>query len=310
MNRYIQDLAFVISNCSMDNTYKMAWIRALVDHSVLNPNIKGIEFNDLSPLIFNYYWNQTIFFKLEQGPNPYKRPKIHQIAIDAVVKYQRNYGYKPDFFTRVAGKIEVDFPQISNILKQDVCWRFSKVGGKEFKFYKLDRNKLRLTLHQPVLLKAHADILYDLINYRWTQKLEELNSSPRISKKVRGISNEKIRRKNLSKFKEYLDLENPDRSSFISGKPIKEEDLSIDHVIPWSYLYTDDLWNLVYVEKHHNSSKSNRLPDEDMIRRLEIRNRKLHSLLIQSGKKNNQVEELSLAIEKDFVRKFWIGCKG
>jgi 5-methylcytosine-specific restriction endonuclease McrA len=310
MEKYIQDLAFVISNCSMDNTYKMAWIRSLVDHGVLYPNVKDISFNTLSPLIFNYYWNQTIFFKLEQGPNPHKRPKIHQIAMDAINEYQLSYGFKPDYFARVSDKVQVDFSSISKILRQDVCWRFQKIEKKDYVFYDLDRENMRLKLLHPILLKQYSDILYELINYRWTQKLEEINSSPRISKKVRGISSENIKRKSLFKFREYLDIENPKRISFISGKPIKKNELSIDHVIPWSYLYSDDLWNLVYIEKSKNSLKSNRLPDEQMIKRLEKRNKKLAKTLNKKEKESKHIEELNLSIAKDYVRKFWVGCKG
>lgn len=36
---------------------------------------------------------------------------------------------------------------------------------------------------------------------------------------------------------------------------------SIDHFIPWSFVMHDELWNLVPVFKHVNSSKSNSLPD-------------------------------------------------
>ena len=35
----------------------------------------------------------------------------------------------------------------------------------------------------------------------------------------------------------------------------------IDHFIPWSYVTTDELWNLTPAEKSTNTSKSNHLPD-------------------------------------------------
>ena len=55
----------------------------------------------------------------------------------------------------------------------------------------------------------------------------------------------------------------------IDNYALNDNDLSIDHVIPWSYLFSDDLWNLVYVKKSENSSKSNRIPPEEMIIKLE-----------------------------------------
>ena len=57
------------------------------------------------------------------------------------------------------------------------------------------------------------------------------NSSLRISKKVRGTEREDIKRKSLSKFKKYLDLENPNHICFHTGQIIDPKNLSIDHVI-------------------------------------------------------------------------------
>ena len=287
----------------------MAWIRSLVEISVRQPKRKNIHFSDLSPLIFKYYWNQSIYFNLNQGPNPLKKPEIHQIVLEEIKKYQDQYNYQPLFFSRIQNKINVDVNKINGILTQDVSWRFPKLGNKEYDFYDLDKENFCLKNHRPDLLRKYSDILFELINYKWVQKLEQFNSSPRISKKVNGTDRENIRRGNLSNFKKYLDLENPEKKCFITNENIKNDELSIDHVIPWSYLYSDDLWNLVYVKKSENSIKSNRLPSEAMIEKLEKRNKRLLALLDQN-KKDKHSEEVEFAIEKDLVRNFWIGCKG
>ena len=131
-----------------------------------------------------------------------------------------------------------------------------------------------LALNLNILKDNHED-LFDLINYRWGLILETFNSSPRINKKVKIIDEQDVKRSSLSKFKEYLDIENPQRICFICGKHIDNPELSIDHVIPWSYLYSDDLWNLVYVHKSCNSSKSNIIPLEEDIQKLKDRNKRL-----------------------------------
>ena len=93
------------------------------------------------------------------------------------------------------------------------------------------------------------------------------------------------------------------------GKKI-EDDLSIDHVLPWSYLFSDDIWNLVYVKKNLNSSKSNKIPNESMIKKLELRNIRLLDKMKKSGINDKRVIELETSIKKDYVREFWYGCKG
>ena len=106
------------------------------------------------------------------------------------------------------------------------------------------------------------------------------------------------------------DAENPDKICFLSGAPISPRNLAIDHVIPWSYLYADDLWNLVYVDRRENSAKSNRIPTDAEIIKLEARNNKLLQLLTQNVGRDKHIAELKNAIEKDYVRRFWIGCRG
>ena len=309
MDKYLNDITTIIRDCNMDNTYKMSWVRSIVEYCSKNPNNKRIHFDELSKLIFKYYWNQTIFFNLEQGSNPNKKPKMYQMVMNEINNYQSKYNFQPIFFTRVENKIKVDIRKISKLLNQDVSWRFQSVGKKEFNIYDLDSDNLTIQVHHPEILKEYSDILFELINYRWSQQLEKFNSSPRISKKVNGTDRENIKRKSLSKFKSYLDIESPHHVCFISGEKIKD-DLSIDHVIPWSYLFSDDIWNLVYVKKNLNSSKSNMIPNETLIKRLEERNKNLLRLMKEQGIQDKKFQELELSIKKDYVREFWYGCKG
>jgi CRISPR/Cas system Type II protein with McrA/HNH and RuvC-like nuclease domain len=151
--------------------------------------------------------------------------------------------------------------------------------------------------------------LFTVINYRWTQMLEGFNYSPRISRKVRAIDENNIKRSSLKKFHQYLDIifEYGKRKCFYCGKFIADSQLSVDHVIPWSYMFSDDLLNLVYCHKGENSEKSNRLPSEENITRLEERNKQL----LESMKNNTKdYDQLQIAVEKDYVKKFWISFKG
>ena len=83
-----------------------------------------------------------------------------------------------------------------------------------------------------------------------------------------------------------------------------------DHIIPWSYMYSDDLWNLVYVNKSVNSSMSNRVKQDDIKDKLVKRNKRLIQILDTKKITNKEIEELRLAINKDYVELFWIGYQG
>ena len=161
------------------------------------------------------------------------------------------------------------------------------------------------------MIHDYFDLLADTISYRWVRFLEDFNDVPRISKKMRGTDLQNIKRDTqLKKFWKYLDLENKSRICFQSDVPLIEgNNLSVDHVIPWSYLFSDDIWNLVYIDKDKNSSKNNKIPNENTIEKLEKRNKKLFKLMKKNYPKSKLTHELELSIKSNLVRKYWIKSK-
>lgn len=81
-------------------------------------------------------------------------------------------------------------------------------------------------------------------------------------------------------------------------------------MIPWSFMFSDDLWNLVYVKRGYNSSKSNRIVDESEIIKLEERNKELLLKMENKGMIDKNYSELKFSIENNLLRKFWISFKG
>ena len=308
MNKYIQDLLFVIRNCSVDNTYKMCWIKSIVECCIETPQESNITFDRVSRRMFNHYWNQTIHFDLRQGSNPIKPPEFLTYVRNKISGYEKTFGRKPEMFLRVENKVSIDTKKLTRILKDNVSWRFLKVEREEYPIYKLDLKKSLIEVPHPELIKEYSDVLLESINYRWSRILENFNSSPRISQKVKSIDQEKIKRGSLTKFKKYLDLMG--KNCFICGEEIKNETPSIDHVIPWSYMYHDDLWNLVYTHKSCNSSKSNKLVDEKDIKKLESRNIELMKLMDSNKINNKHSDELRFSIEKGHPMMFWMNYKG
>ena len=59
MDPYLKKTLDLINYGSMDNTYKMSWIRSIVEFCEKTPK-KKVHFDQLSRLIFKYYWNQCI----------------------------------------------------------------------------------------------------------------------------------------------------------------------------------------------------------------------------------------------------------
>ncbi|PET71739.1 HNH endonuclease [Bacillus sp. AFS001701] len=324
MNDYVNQWHSLILNCSFDNTYKMVWGKALVELSFdvsddYNKDIVVFEFKDIAELCLKYYWNQIIYFDLIQSANLKKPPEIVSITKLLINEYFIKKGsVQPIRFEKInfdsiglTNNYFVSIRRIIKILKQDVCWRFMNLNSNAYEIYKLDRDegKVYFTKQDALSLKIHSDFLFTVINYRWTQILEGFNYSPRISRKVRAIDEDKIKRSSLKNFHKHIDLSFEDgiRKCFYCGEQILENELSVDHVIPWSYMFSNDLWNLVYCHKGENSEKSNRMPLEQDIKRLEERNKALLQVLDSNSK---EFDQLQIAIEKDYLKQFWISFKG
>ena len=70
-------------------------------------------------------------------------------------------------------------------------------------------------------------------------------------------------------------------------------------------MYSDDIWNLVFTSKSSNSSKSNNIPKEEIIKRLKERNQLLLNTITDPKYKN----ELEIAIQNNYVDKFYLAIK-
>ncbi|MBX9970691.1 HNH endonuclease [Priestia aryabhattai] len=324
MDSYIKQWHELILNCNFDNTYKMAWSKALVELSLnINEDTKGetiaFDFGEIAKLCLKYYWNQTIYFDLIQSPSFKKPPKIITSTKELIQEFFCKRGNvqpirfeKIDFYSlKLEKQYEKTVKNITNTLRENVCWRFKELNGYTYEIYGLDSSKRTVVFSkQKVLkLKKHSDFLFTFINYRWTQMLEGFNYSPKISRKVRAIDEDNIKRASLKKFHKHLDLifEDGQRKCFYCNEVIDDTDISVDHVIPWSYMFSDDLWNLVYCHKGENSQKSNQIPSEEDIIRLENRN---VLLLDRMEPKSRDYDQLQIAVEKDYVKKFWTSFKG
>ncbi|MCR8659325.1 HNH endonuclease [Paenibacillus sp. T3-5-0-4] len=306
----------------------MAWGKAITEIAVEydekvaleDTSLIEIQLRDIAKKVLRYYFEQTMFFDLQQSSNPVKPPVVITIAKNLIVDYQALSGsvkpvkwFRSNIESVCSAEYEKSVSATVKALKTDVSYRFLRVEGREVDGvyqYEKKADSLFIRNDSLLVLKANRLIVLDAINYRWTQMLENFNHSPRLSKKVKIIDEDQVLRKPLGKYAVYLEVENPEFHCFLCGSKIEAETPAIDHVIPWSYLYSDDVWNLVYAHQSCNSSKSNMIPSEEMIQRLEERNVVLLQRMNEQGKLDKHVSELELAIESNLVRKFWIACQG
>ncbi len=319
MEKHLNDWMEILQGMSNDNTYKLAWGRAIIevilldDFLVRNNEEIVIEFDEIAKKILKYYWNQILFFNLKQSSNSKKPPIIFSIVSEIIEKYKKHkqsnipiwFDRAESFFNSHRVDYDKTIKRISKTLKSDVCWRFLYANKKQYDIYSLNEEKTKVFISRrnALIIKDYAIMLTQIINYRWAQLLEQYNRSPKIASKVQGSIDNKIRRKNLKSFKEILIKQYKDNKiiDFYTSETLELNDISVDHVIPWSFMYSDDIWNLVLTSKSNNSKKSNIIPTIEYIEKLKMRNVSLLNLIDDSS----AIEELKHAIEQDFVTKFY-----
>ena len=318
MNDYINLWLKIIETMNNDNTYKLAWGKALIEILTENTddsNIIEISFRDIAYKMLKYYWNQIFFFNLEQFCG--KRRVIVQEIEKCINRYiEIKHSNVPEWFGYADTVLKKDIHfynqtinRIAKALKPDVSWRFLKSGDCDLPLYQLDRKKMTVIFSrtQTEEVKEYASILAQLLNFRWAELLEKFNNSPRIVSKVKGISQEKIKRNSLEKFKKVL-IDNMSDGiilDFYTGQALLDKDISVDHVIPWSFMYSDDIWNLVITSKSNNSKKYNHIPSDDDIERLKERN----NHLVHTIKNMEMKEELITANNENYLFKYYIALK-
>ena len=172
MHTYIAGLIDVIANGAMDNTYKVAWARALAELCVEHSPRQDYHFDEFATLVFKYYWNQSIFFGLQQGPSANRRPEIHAMVLQAIDEYQLAEGLQPRTFIEVAQNIDVPVQRINTVLAQDVRKRFVRLVKAR------DRHTASSVLKQRTITseapaadqRSMPTSCSNLINYRWAQE--------------------------------------------------------------------------------------------------------------------------------------------
>lgn len=318
--KYINDWLRIIESMKNDNTYKLAWGRALVEciyyeKCEVQGNKVVLSLNDIAKCMLKYYWNQTFFFALKQSPYEDKSPVVIQITNDLISRFvELNGSQIPVWFDKAEEKlgseIDVAVQKVASKLPENVSWRFKRVDNEVLEIYEYDNKNRSQNVYfnksDAKLLKEYALVISKLLNYKWAQLLEKYNYAPKIVNKVSSISEAKLRRESLTKYRNELmkQFNNGVAIDFYSGEPLDENDISVDHVIPWSFMYSDDIWNLVLTSKSNNSSKSNSIPSEEVIERLKERNSSLVGIL--DPKFDMEIRE---SINKGLIDKFYFECR-
>ncbi len=108
-------------------------------------------------------------------------------------------------------------------------------------------------------LCRHKEILKAWTQLKLIQYLQNKNPSvPGIADKLEAPESRNIER--VRKYWKLIIEIEPSLKDIYGEVTLGEENISVDHFVPWQYVSHDELWNLHPTTKSINSSKSNSLP--------------------------------------------------
>jgi hypothetical protein len=264
---------YIFSSKSRNSTtYKFVLIKSLLEN-LYNVNEKlELSYTSLFSSFAKIYWNLVIHHNLNQINMLGKRSEVQNILLSIQHKQQL--------------PSEVVFDKLSYELQLLIIQRVMKkckinvmgaiYGDTQGTIYDFDNEIERLKINPSFysFMQRSQRVLTYLANYHlalFLEKFNEAGDTHHLLLKVENVS----KRSSLDPFYQLL-TSYYQNTCFYCGKQIKKKDSAhVDHFIPWSFVQTDHLWNLVISCNVCNLSKSDKLAEKYYLEALIDRNSEL-----------------------------------
>jgi len=263
----LSDIASLMRRADMSATYKPALLKALV--RVCRRSLETqIPLQVLGDEFARMYWNQVVIYHLRQAASITKEAEVIKLIRTVAGAYRvRDFSDLPD-----EGRAQIR-NKMAKILTINVLAAFhtSKPLSMPNLFnWEKKSDCVVLTAEAAAFIRSNDASLELIANYYWARFLEACNRlAPRV---IRKVSQDFAIRRPLAQYLAILNQED-DRGCFYCGKPFAlDRKAAVDHVIPWSFLLEDPIWDLVLACATCNGAKSDWLPSPEFVDRLVERN--------------------------------------
>ena len=271
MPEYLQTAVQILDRGLKTNSYKFALLRALADHGERNRAADIVTFEWIAGRFLTYYWPITITFRVRQATDPIRDPVIMKFIRQEVTQlglpsstrlsdYQRAHG---DRYEALIAKCSAPGGCFDEVIP-----RFHNIRGGGCVpaiLYKCIGKQLKLQEHAPEFLDDYHRALRLLAVGSWVEFTEQFTFAPRLYQKIAGTPPERRH----ERYRQFLN-QFEDRKCFYCGTETAA--LHVDHVIPWSFVLEDCVWNLVLACQTCNTAKSDRTPNDLSLEKLIQRN--------------------------------------
>ncbi|TFB19574.1 HNH endonuclease [Filobacillus milosensis] len=262
------------------STYKYALIKSIIENLYQIDDNHQLTYNQLAYGFAKIYWNLVVHHDLENQNRGDRNAK----AVTVILEFQKKHAIPNEFsYDKINDQLQLKLvSKIKTVMKTNVFGAlYGDTGGQ---FYAFDHSreyfKIKKNVHQ--FMMKYQLLLVNLTNYHMAKMIEELNEVPSINyllEKVETVA----KRSSLKPFERVL-LHYFEASCFYCGKDLskQKQPTEVDHFIPWSFVQSDQIWNLVLSCRHCNNTKRDKLPEREYLNFIIDRNKVLKEKVIES----------------------------
>lgn len=262
-------------------SYKLFWFKAILHEVGYGRN--EMSFRDLIERMIVDAWYMVSEYKLNLGPSDTLEKMVLHISEnnrflptekeDVILAYLRENddrelrAYMRTLSLNVPYRLQaplMNSPESKVWYKPEAIVDY--INAQTGMIYSIERGRSlesRIIIGDDWMeyLKSNLGILLGWTDYNLIIYLQRRNPSvPGISNKIYPPQERKLTA--VTDYWKHI-IQCGSVQDIYTGEILTTRGLSIDHFVPWSYVASDELWNLIPTEKSVNSSKSNNLPDWD-----------------------------------------------
>lgn len=301
MQEYTRLFLKPIKDLKKDNTYNLAWRRAILECCVNGEyeNKEGqifISEYDLALKLSKYYWNLIGYFDLKQGANQMMRVYVKEIEsfyLSGKNKEKLWFNKIESYLRRYPIYFEKSIHKMISFLEKHMISKFEKVGKEHVELYSINHSSKSIVIAEKNMfsLLENAEYINDIIDFYWAKLVDEYNDSPNIINKVIDSKLKKLPKVNLNSIKKVLieQYHYEGIEDFFTGEHIHVDEIHMHHVFPYDFAYQNQIWNIVITSKYNICEMKNIKLSDELIEKLNQRNMKLFESIKNSRLRQKNV---------------------
>jgi hypothetical protein len=280
IGRYvINDVVALARDASMSSSYKPALLKAIV-RIVRRGSESHVALRTIGAEFVALFWVQTVVFRLRQAATVTSEPEVvRRIRSAAELAGVRSLS---DLSSTTRERLDAEMARVLRINVLEAFHRSKPLAmGALYTWSKSDEF-ITISAESHAFISENAQTLESIANFWWAKYLERVNLlAPLVIEKV---ERDGAKRSSLSRYLEIL-RQTDEHRCFYCSRDLEEsgKGIHVDHVIPWSFLLTDPLWDLVLSCAPCNLAKSDSLPDRKYLAELVKTNARRSRITLPPG---------------------------